>query len=726
MKFPIVRQYDAVDCGPACLKMIATYYGKDFSMAALRERSHITRLGVSLRGIAEAAESIGFRTTAVRINFEGLRREAPFPSIVHWDQNHFVVVYKIKKDKIFVADPNFGRVVYRREEFERGFADKDRMGTVLFLYPTPKFHDLTIDSQKKSPGFLFLFSYIKNYSAFLLQLFLGLLAGSLILLITPFLTQALVDVGINRQDMNFVYVILIAQLMLFLGNSSIEIIRSRILLHIGTRVNVSILSDFLMKLLKLPMSFFNSRMLGDILQRIEDHDRIQKLLTATTLNTLFSLMNILIFGIVLFIYKAHIFVIFFLGSTFSIHWVVFFLKKRRILDFKSFSKRSLIRSRLIQLIQGVEEIKISNSDRQKRWEWEELQARLFKLDIRSLNIRQMQQIGSSLITQLKNIIISIIAAKAVIDGGITLGSMMAITFIIGQLNGPIEQILDFLLTLQDARLGLERISEISIQQEEDAPGESKIIDIPGNKDIILKNISFAYDGSESNRVLTNLNLVIPAGKKTAVVGVSGSGKTTLMKLILKFFQPQEGDMLLGNINFSSLHGGRWREKCGVVLQDGYLFSDTIAKNVALGDEVINYRKIEKALKIANIDTFVAESLPLRFMTKIGDEGLKLSRGQSQRLLLARAIYKEPDYIFLDEATSFLDANNERIIMNNLDEFFRGKTVLVIAHRLSTVKDADLIVVIDKGKIVEQGQHKTLTQKRGFYYRLVRNQLELGK
>ena len=697
MKFPIIRQYDAVDCGPACLKMIAEYYGKNYSLDKLRDRSNITRLGVSMFGISEAAESIGFRTTGVRINFKSLKNEAILPCIVHWNQNH----YKIKKDKVYVADPAFGRVKYTEEEFLKGFSVNNELGLALLLTPTRKFYKIEDETGEKNSGLSFILSYLKPYKKYLFQLFLGMSAGSIILFVSPFLNQALVDIGVNQQNIGFVYIIFFAELMLFIGNSFTDVIRSWILLHIGTRINISMISDFLMKLLKLPMKFFNSKMMGDILQRIEDHRRIERLLTASTLTTLFSFFNIIVLSIVLLIYNIYIFIIFIVGSIISTLWVIIFLRKRKVLDFKMFNQHSLNRGKLIHIIEGIEEIKISNSDKQKRWEWESIQAKLFKINIKSLSLSQIQHVGSSLVTQLKNIIISIVAAKAVIDGNITLGAMLAITFIIGQLQGPIEQILNFILTFQDAKIGIERISEIHNKEDEEDYKKKKVMEIEENKDIILKDVSFSYEGSDKRFVLKDLNLVIPAGKVTAIVGVSGSGKTTLVKLLLKFFTPQRGNIVLGNTDFENLHSGRWREKCGVVMQNGYIFSDSIAKNISLGEFEIDYKRLEEALKISCINDFVEQELPLGYMTKIGEEGLSLSQGQTQRLLLSRAVYKEPSYIFLDEATSSLDANNERKIMENLDKFFKGRTVVIVAHRLSTVKNADKIVVLDKGIIIEK-------------------------
>jgi ATP-binding cassette subfamily B protein len=725
-KFPFTKQMDSADCGPACLKMIAEHYGKIFSLDNLRDKARISKLGVSMLGISEAAEQIGCRTTGVKIDFAALNDNAPLPCIVHWNQNHFVVVYKIQNNKVYVADPAYGLVIYSADEFLKGFLADQQTGLALFLTPTPKFYQQEGKEKKRQSQFSFLYSYLKAYRGYFIQLFIGMLAGSAILVIAPLLSQALVDQGIIQQNLGFVYVILIAQLMLFLGNSFIQLIRSWILLHVGTRINISIISDFLMKLLKLPMSFFNTKMMGDILQRVEDHERIKRLLTVSTLMMIFSFFNIFLLGALLFVYNRIIFAVFAISSIVSTLWIMIFLKKRKELDFKMFNQQSLNRGKLIHIIEGIEEIKNSNSDKQKRWEWENIQAKLFKINVKSLSVDQFQSAGSSLIIQLEYILISILAARAVIYGEITLGVMMAITFIVGQLNAPLQNILSFILIFQDAKIGLERINEIHQKEEEDASEKISVMDAPAGEEIVIKDLCFSYSGSQYNLVLKNLNLVIPAKKITAIVGASGSGKTTLMKLLLKYFCPIKGQIFLGQTNFENIHSGNWRNRCGVVLQDGYIFSDTIANNVALGELVVDFDKLERSLRLACIDDFVFTELPLKHLTKIGEEGLGLSRGQVQRLLLARAIYKQPAYIFLDEATSSLDADLEKRIMDNLTDFFRGKTVVIIAHRLSTVKNADKIIVLDQGRITEEGTHQALVEKRQRYYHLIKNQLELGE
>ncbi|MCI0471421.1 MAG: peptidase domain-containing ABC transporter [Candidatus Aminicenantes bacterium] len=725
--FPFLKQMDAMDCGPTSLAMIAKYYGKTYAIQTLRKRSFITREGVSMLGTSDAAESIGMRTMGVRLSFEQLANEAVLPCIAHWRQNHFIVIYKIKNEKIFVADPAHGLVKYTREEFLNGWIstkkeNKDQ-GLCLLLEPTPDFYKTEDESLNKS-GFKFLFSYLRPFKKFITQLFIGMLLGSLLQLIFPFLTQAIVDFGIYNQNIDFITLVLIAQLVLFISQASVDFIRSWILLHISTRINISLISDFLIKLMKLPIGFFDTKMIGDIMQRIGDHRRIESFLTTSTLNILFSMINLLIFGVVLFIYNITIFTVFFIGSFLYVVWIYLFMKKRRELDFKRFGQLAENQSNLIQLITGMQEIKLNNCEKQKRWSWERIQARVFRVNIKSLALSQYQQAGTVFINQTKNIFITFIAAKAVVDGDMTLGMMLAVQYIIGQLNSPLDQLINFLHSTQDAKISLERLGEIHLQKDEETPDEAKISILPENRSITLDNLSFQYEGPHSEFVLKDLDLEIPMGKVTAVVGVSGSGKTTLIKLLLGFYPPTKGEIKIGDAYLKNISGRMWRQGTGVVMQDGFIFSDSIANNVAVSDETIDKKKLLHAVKVANIQEYI-ESLPLGYNTKIGMEGHGLSQGQKQRILIARAVYSDPGYIFLDEATNALDANNERIIMENLEEFYRGRTVVVVAHRLSTVKNADQIVVLDKGKIVEKGTHKELTKLKGVYFNLVKNQLELG-
>ncbi len=726
--FPFIKQLDAMDCGPTSLAMIARYYGKAYSQQTLRDRSFITREGVSMLGTSDAAESIGMRTMGVRITFDQLASEVLLPCIAHWKQNHFIVVYKIKNNSVYVADPAHGLVKYTKEEFMIGWGstrkEGENQGLCLLVEPTPDFYKMEDENLNKS-SFKFLFSYLRPYKKFLFQMLLGMVVGSLLQLIFPFLTQAVVDFGINNQDIGFITLILISQLALFAGRTSVEFIRSWILLHISTRVNISLISDFLIKMMKLPIGFFDTKMIGDILQRIGDHTRIENFLTTSTLNILFSLINLVIFGIVLFIYDMRIFWIFVIGSILYFAWIYLFMKKRRELDFKRFNQLADNQSNLIQLITGMQEIKLNNCEKQKRWQWERIQARLFRVNIKSLSLSQYQQIGSVFINQTKNIFITFFAAKAVIDGGMTLGMMLAVQYIIGQLNSPIEQLINFMHTTQDAKISLERLGEIHQKKNEEDPDEEKVSILPSDKSINISGISFQYEGPHSEFVLKDVDMQIPESKITAVVGVSGSGKTTLVKLLLGFYPPSKGEIKIGDIDIRSISSRLWRQRVGAVMQDGFIFSDTIAKNIAVRDELVDKKRLLEAARIANIQEFV-DSLPLGYNTKIGQEGHGLSQGQKQRILIARAAYSNPDYLFFDEATNALDANNERAIMENLENFFKGRTVVIVAHRLSTVKNADQIVVLEKGKIVERGTHLELTKIKGAYYNLVKNQLELGK
>lgn len=716
-----------MDCGPTSLAMIAKYYGKTYTIQTLRERSFITREGVSMLGTSDAAESIGMRTMGVRLSFEKLTKEAVLPCIAHWRQNHFIVVYKIKNDKVYVSDPAHGLVKYTKEEFLRGWLSTKKegedQGLCLLLEPTPDFYKAEDESLNKS-GFKFLFSYLRPYKKFITQLFVGMLLGSLLQLIFPFLTQAVVDFGIYNRDISFITLILVAQLVLFISRSSVDFIRSWILLHISTRINISLISDFLIKLMKLPIGFFDTKMIGDIMQRIGDHRRIESFLTTSTLNILFSMINMLVFGVVLFIYNIQIFFIFFVGSILYVLWIYIFMKKRRELDFKRFGQLAENQSNLIQLITGMQEIKLNNCEKQKRWTWERIQAKLFRVNIKSLALNQYQQAGSVFVNQTKNILITFVAAKAVVEGDMTLGMMLAVQYIIGQLNSPLDQLISFIHATQDAKISLERLGEIHTKKDEETPDDTKISILPENRSITAANLSFQYEGPHSEFVLKDLDLEIPMSKVTAIVGVSGSGKTTLVKLLLGFYPPTRGEIKVGDIYLKNFSGRMWRQRAGVVMQDGFIFSDSIANNIAVSDEVIDKKKLLHAVKIANIQEYI-ESLPLGYNTKIGMEGHGLSQGQKQRILIARAVYADPEYIFFDEATNALDANNERIIMENLEDFYKGRTVVVVAHRLSTVKNADQIVVLEKGKIVERGTHKELTKLKGAYYGLVKNQLELG-
>ena len=743
-KFPFYKQIDAKNCGPTCLKIIAKHYKKTISVQQLQQLSETTRQGSSLLGLSDAAEKIGFRSLGVKISLNKLL-EAPLPCILHWNKNHYVVLYDIKHRKkqslplgemsaaaervrFYISDPAHGLLVYNKKEFLQLWIgnnanENTEEGVALLLEPSPTFYSNEFDKENTKLNLSFLKKYLFRYKKFIIQLIIGLIAGSLIQLIFPFLTQSVVDIGIRNQDIHFIYLILAAQLFLFLGRTGVEIIRSWILLHLSTRINISLISDFFIKLMKLPISFFDVRMTGDILQRINDHKRVEKILTTSSLSVLFSLVNLLIFGVVLAYYSLSIFAVFLIGSILYFLWIVIFLKKRKDLDYKQFSQVSQEQSKVIELINGMQEIKLHNAEKQKRWGWEFLQARLFKISIEGLALEQYQNVGSQFINELKNILITVLSAKLVIDGNITLGMMLAISYIVGQLNSPISQLINFIREVQDAKISLERISEIHNKEDEEQNDREKINEIPEESSFDVDNVSFRYIGSDQ-MVLDDLILNIPANKITAIVGVSGSGKTTLMKLLLKFYEPNNGEIKIGAHNLKNVSQKAWRDQCGVVMQEGFIFSDTIANNIAIGEDYIDKEKLLHAVNVANIKEFI-ETLPLSYNTKIGSEGIGLSTGQKQRILIARAVYKDPKFLFFDEATSALDANNEKVIMDKLNDFFVNKTVVVIAHRLSTVKNAHQIVVLDKGKIAEIGNHNELVKLKGNYYNLVKNQLELG-
>jgi ATP-binding cassette subfamily B protein len=728
-RFPFYLQLDQMDCGPTCLRMIAKYYKRSISIEKLRDLSETTRAGSSMLGLSNSAEKIGFKSLGVKIDFNSLVESAPLPCIVFWNERHFVIVYKIKKGLVYVADPAHGLLVFKKREFIDNWIGKHAKenteeGIVLLLDPTPKLQVIEEDDISQRQGFSFLFGYLKGYKKLMLQLGFGLFAASILQLIFPFLTQSIVDIGIQNKDIHFLYLVLIGQLFVFLGRTVIEIVRSWILLHLSTRININLVSDFLIKLMKLPISYFDVKMTGDIMQRIRDHQRIEHLLTNQSLNVLFSIFNFFVFGIVLAIYSIPVFLVFLIGTTIYFAWVSFFMKKRKDLDHKRFSQMSNEQSKIMELIVGMQEIKLHNAERQKRWGWESLQIKLFKLQIKSLKLEQIQSNGASFINELKNIIISFYTAKLVIDGKLTLGMMLSVSYIIGQLNAPISQFLGFIFSLQDARISIDRLAEIHNKEDEESDPNKTLNELPEDRTLILQNVSFRYMGSEKN-VLTNISLEIPPNKLTAIVGASGSGKTTLMKLLLRFYEPDSGSIKIGESELNSFSQFIWREHCGSVMQEGFIFNDTIANNIAIGEDRIDKSKLKQAIHIANIGEFIQE-LPLNLNTKIGAEGMGISGGQKQRLLIARSVYKSPSFLFFDEATSSLDSVNEKIIMENLDHFFKGRTAVVIAHRLSTVKNADQIIVLDKGTIIEKGTHNQLIDLKGSYYRLVKNQLELER
>ena len=718
-----------MQCGIACIQMVCCYFGRKYSTEFISQYCHSTTEGVSLLSISETVKEIGIKTISGRVETNQLVRVI-LPCILHWNQNHFVVLYKVKKGKTFyIADPAKGLVKYNLEEFKKHWvstqSDGEEKGIAIFLEPTPAFYEKKMDEEpKEERSFKFLFGYIKQYRKYFGQIVLGLLVGSLLQLILPFLTQSIVDVGIKNQNIGFIWLILLGQLMLTISRTAIDFIRRWLLLHISLRINISLVSDFFIKLLKLPMSFFDTKLMGDLMQRMGDHNRVNSFLTQQTLSIVFSLFTFVVFSIVLLSYNWLVFAIFMFGSLLYGGWLALFLRRRKVLDYELFEQQAINNNKTYEFITSMQEIKLQDCEQRRRWEWEDVQADLFNVQMKSLKLQQTQEAGSIFINELKNIVITVVAATAVIHGQLTLGMMLAVQYIIGQLNSPVEQLMSFFYSVQDVRISLERINEIHRMDDENGKQGLETSVTDETKGIDMENINFKYDPHALKTIIDDVSLTIPKGKVTAIVGASGSGKTTLIKLMLGYYPVLGGQITIGGTDVNTLNKKWWRRQCGVVMQDGVIFSETIARNIAVDDKEIDKQRLQTAAEIACIHNYVME-LPLKYNTKIGRDGVGLSQGQKQRILIARAVYKNPDYIFLDEATNSLDANNERMIVEHLDEFYKGKTVVIVAHRLSTVKNADQIVVLDKGKVVETGNHETLTAKRGAYYNLVKNQLELG-
>ena len=726
--FPFYKQHDSMQCGITCLQMICKYNGKEYSLESLSRYCFATTEGVSMLGISEAANKLGLHTICGRITMEQLP-QAPLPCILHWSQNHFVILYKIKnKKKFYIADPGKGLLTYAEKEFKDHWISTqskgEEKGIAMFIQPTPAFYELSGETTNRKRSFKFLFGYIKQYRRYFGQIILGALVGCVLQLIFPFLTQAIVDIGITHQNLGIIYLILLGQLILTISRTSVDFIRRWILLHISMRINISLVSDFFIKLLKLPMSFFDTKLMGDLMQRMSDHNRVEKFLTTQMLNVTFSLLSFIVFGCVLLGYNTFIFLIFLIGSILYGIWIAIFLKRRKLLDYELFEKQAMNNNKTYQFITSMQEIKLQNCEQRRRWEWEDVQADLFQVNMKSLKLQQTQEAGSIFINEVKNIIITVLAATAVIHGQMTLGMMLAVQYIIGQLNAPVEQLMNFLYSLQDVKISLEHINEIHEMENEENNKDALSAFHDRDKSLSFKNADFKYDPHNPNKTLDGISITIPEGKVTAIVGTSGSGKTTMIKLLLGYYPLLAGEITIGSTDLQKYNLKWWRKHCGVVMQDGVIFSESIARNIAVDDGEIDKECLLQAARIACIDSYI-QTLPLKYNTLIGQDGIGLSQGQKQRILIARAVYKNPDYIFLDEATNALDANNERAIVENLMEFYKGKTVVIVAHRLSTVKNADQLIVIERGKIIETGTHKALIDRQGAYCHLVKNQLELG-
>jgi len=728
ISFPIINQQDSMQCGIACLAMVCKHFGRKYSLDTLSRICFATNEGVSLLGISEAAQRIGLETVSGRVCVDQFS-SASMPRILHWNQNHFVVLYKVSRGgrKFHVADPGKGKICYSREEFERHWVSTqsggEGKGIAMFLEPTQDFYDRQVVQTSERRSFRFLWGYVMEYRQYFLQIFLGLLLGCVLQLIMPFLTQGIVDLGIRHKDVGLIWMILLGELMIVVGRTATDFIRRRLLLHISMRINISLVSDFFIKLLKLPMSFFDTKLMGDLLQRMGDHSRVQSFLTNQVLSVMFTMLSFVVFGVVLFIYNRLIFAVFLLGSLLYGLWIAHFLGRRKVLDYELFEQQAINQNKTYQFITSMQEIKLQDCERRRRWEWEDTQADLFDVQMKSLKLQQTQEAGSIFINELKNILITVLSATAVINVQITLGAMLAIQYIVGQLNSPVEQLMSFIYSLQDVKISLERINEIH-QSENEESRDNQLMAFEGEKRIAIDHIDFKYDPHALKNTLEDISFDIPEGKVTAIVGASGSGKTTLIKLMLGYYRVMSGAISIAGRDINDYNLKWWRRHCGVVMQDGVIFSESIARNIAVDDGGVDVERLEQAARIACIHDYVM-SLPLKYNTKIGRDGVGLSQGQKQRILIARAVYKNPDFIFLDEATNSLDAKNERGIVQNLDKFYEGRTVVVVAHRLSTVRNADQIIVIDHGRIAERGDHASLIAKKGAYYDLVKNQLELG-
>lgn len=732
MKF--TPQHDKMDCGPACLSMICSYYKKNYSLKFLRENSFITREGVSLLGISEASSKIGLESASVKFStYQLYDKKSIFPCILHWNNNHFVILRKISKNiftnkySFHISDPAHGLLKLNKIKFEESWLSDNEKGVALFLTPTKLFYELQ-PIEEDTISLKYLLNYLNPFKKKMYWMFLLIFLGSCLTLTLPFLSESLIDNGVNQKNLNLVSLILLAQLAVFIGTLTIEIIRNWLMLYVGTKISITIISDFLRKIINLPINFFDTKLMGDFNQRIQDNERIENFLTSQSLITFFSIITFSVFFGVLLYYNVTILIIYFSLTVLSILWSSYWLKKRSILDYYRFQHRSRNQESIYEIINGVTEMKLNQFEDYKLKKWKNIQEKLFKINIKILRIDQFQFTGFEFINRLKNILVTYFSATYVIQGSMSLGELLSISYIVGQMNNPVNQLVSFFRSLQDAKLSLVRLNEVQNHPTEEQSENQKTILISKSNSktsgIEFQNLSFQYEGPKSPYVLKNINFTIPEGKITAIVGASGSGKTTLMKLLLKFYEPTEGELSFNSDNINNISPKSLRENCGVVMQDGFIFSDTIERNIATGDENINKEKLQNAVKIANIDEFI-NSLPLGYNTKIGASGNGISGGQKQRILIARAVYKNPHYIFFDEATSALDAENEKIIHDNLQQFFKGKTVLIIAHRLSTVKNADQIIVLKNGEIAEIGDHQQLVQNKADYFNLVKNQLELG-
>lgn len=721
--FPVEHQLDTMDCGPACLKLIAKFYGKYYSIQYLRDKCGISREGVSFLDLSYAAENIGLRSLSLKVTVEEVFEKIPLPCIIHWAESHFVVVYKATKKKVYVSDPARGLISYSYSEFKDKWYKKNGKGVLLALAPQADFKQRQSNEKMvRNKTFQSLLAYFTPYKGSFVNLFVVMLIVTVLQALLPFISKAVIDVGIQTHDLDFINIVLVANIVIIVSITFSNAVRDWILLHITARVNIALISDYLIKLMKLPITFFENKMTGDILQRANDHERIRSFIMNNSLNLIFSGITFVVFGIILLIFNNFIFYIFLAGSILYIAWVLAFLKIRKKLDWEYFELVAKNQSYWVETISSIQDIKINNYEKSRRWKWENIQARLYKVNINVLAVNNAQNLGAQFIDSLKNLLITFFCAKSVIAGEITFGVMISTQFIIGMLNGPVQQFIQFIVSAQFAQISFLRLNEIHQLEDEDANTGTNSIELPENKNIILSNVAFQYTPN-APYVLKGIRLVIPQGKVTAIVGDSGSGKSTLLKLLLRLYKPSYGEISIGGMNINNVSMKQWRDRCSAVMQDGKIFNDSILNNIVLDDEKVDYQQLKHAVETANI-AFEIEQLPLGYQTVMGEMGRGLSGGQKQRILIARALYKNPDYLFFDEATNSLDSINEQKIVSALENVFKDKTVIVVAHRLSTIRKAHQIIVMQNGMIVEVGNHDMLIKKEGRYYQLVQSQLDL--
>lgn len=732
MKYRVIMQHDSMQCGAACLLSVCHFYGRSgMSLEQMTEMCGVGRDGVSIYDLNKAARRLGFETLCAKLTLSDLL-DITLPCILFWNASHFVVLFEARGGRYVIGDPALGVVERSEAEVSQAWlaADDDDgvlRGVVLGLSPTDDFScggDCGVQSLSLRKSLPSLWTYVRPHRWCIAQLAAGLAFGCVVQLILPFLSQAVVDVGVGLRDVGSLWTLVIAQMALMLGRAAAGFVRSWILLRIGTRVNIAMVSDFLAKLMRLPMTFFDKKLTGDILQRMGDYSRVRDFFTSQALDALFALSSVAVFAFVLGCYSLRLFAVFLVGSLAHAAWLSFFMRRRRVLDYELFRRQALCSNKTLECVSSLHEVKLQGCGARRRAEWEASQEALVSTQAQSLALSQRQEAGSVVIAEGKNIVMTLCSATAVMSGDMTMGMMLATQFIAGQLVSPIERLTRFAYAAQDVRVSLERILSVSRMPDEDDGRNASPVDVDWRLGVEFRHVSFAYSPSECGHpAVDDVSLYFPSGKVTAIVGASGSGKSTLIKLLLGFFEPQEGDVSVGGVELSSLPMEWWRGQCGIVMQDGVIFSDSVARNIAMADDEPDMRRVREAARLACADGFISD-LHAAFETKIGAEGQQLSKGQAQRILLARAVYRNPSLLILDEATNSLDTVSERRIVDNLASFCAGRTTIVIAHRLSTVRNADNIIVMSGGRVVERGTHNELAKLHGYYYELIKNQLDI--